>query len=196
MEVKILDSTNPFSVQRVRPGAISFLFPQTMDATALVWRLAQQRWWGQIVGGHGSGKSTLLSVLESKLESEGRQIVRFTLQRGVRRLDYSDGIWTESTQVIIDGFEQLSRWNRYRIRMLCRARKCGLLVTSHRSIGLPELYHTHVTLSCAQKIVERLQLPETSIITGTDVESAFTKHGGNMRETLFSLYDLYELRRS
>ena len=62
-------SKNPFAVDRIRPGAIPFLFSHRDDATDLD-RVDQlvNRWqasghFGQIVGAHGRGKSTLAVAL-------------------------------------------------------------------------------------------------------------------------------------
>ena len=60
-------SDNPFSTRRISPGAIPYVLPPGENAYALVDRLRQAGWWGEIVGPHGSGKSTLLATLADAL---------------------------------------------------------------------------------------------------------------------------------
>jgi hypothetical protein len=50
-------------------------------------------------------------------------------------------------------------------------------------------------LPTACRIVERLQQGTAAVIGPADVATAFARRGGNLREVLFDLYDLYEARR-
>ena len=189
---------NPFDVRHTQPGAIQYVFPPDAAANELVDRLANQEWRGQIVGPHGTGKTTLLKTLEPQLRQRGRQITWTTLRAGARRLSrraYRAG-WGPDTLVIVDGFEQLSGPGRWLLRRRCRRLGCGLLVTCHRPMGLPDLFRTHVSLDCAQSIVQGLVTPDCMWITPADVSQALARHQGNARETLFALYDLYEQRQS
>jgi hypothetical protein len=97
-------------------------------------------------------------------------------------------------QLVVDGYEQLSWWTRRRIESLCRRCSAGLLVTAHQPVGLPVLLTTEPSLALAQRIVKRL-LPEgDSTVTPGDVEAAYAKCAGNLRETLFALFDIYQTR--
>jgi len=190
---------NPFSTRHVRPGAIPFHFPPGINAAALVARLREFNWRGAIVGPHGSGKSTLLAAMLPELERAGRRAVSVSLHDGERRLppEFAAAIESgdENTLAIVDGYEQLSRWSRRRLDRLC-ANRGGLLVTSHEPVGFPLLLRTAVDLNIAQQIVgELLTCEQTqSVIGADDVRRAFAAHQGNLRETLFSLYDLFERR--
>ena len=97
--------------------------------------------------------------------------------------------------LIIDGYEQLSHWQRFRVRRFCRRRGLGLLVTAHTAVGLPELWQTASDLELARQIVEQLQREYPSRVTSEDVAERFARREGDMREMLFDLYDLYEQRR-
>ncbi len=188
---------NPFSTRYVRPGAAKFLFPPGEDAGTLVERLERSAWRGQIVGPHGSGKSSLVAALLTELKSRGRRPLLIALHDGERHLPIQTGqlSWREpNTIVIVDGYEQLSWWSRCRLRWLCQGRGWGLLATAHRSVGLPLLAHTSASTELAQQIVEQL-LPADSLIGRIDIAQRFAAHGGNLREMLFDLYDLYESRR-
>jgi energy-coupling factor transporter ATP-binding protein EcfA2 len=190
--------SNPFSTRWTRPGALPYLFPRGADARTLVDRLRASGWRGQITGPHGSGKSTLVAALNPALRAAGRHVVQITLRDSQRRLSFDlanlPGL-DETSIIVVDGYEQLSGWSRLQLCRLCTRRGWGLLVTSHVDVGLPEVFQTKVTCDIARQIVERLQQPENVVITDGDVAAALARHGGNMREALFTLYDLYELCR-
>jgi hypothetical protein len=189
---------NPFSTRYVRPGAIAFRFPPDCGIGLLVDRLRSNDWWGQIVGPHGSGKSSLLAALTPALSDSGRRVVRLTLHDGQRRLGAAwhrcETLDTES-QVVVDGYEQLSAWSKRGLKRHCRRRGAGLLVTSHDDVGLPLLFTANPDLEMAQRVVAGLLLPGDRTIDCNDVVRAWQARGGNLREALFDLYRLYEERR-
>ncbi len=179
---------NPFASRFVRPGAMPFLFPSGIDATRLVERLAAAGWRGAIVGPHGSGKSTLLAALMPHLHAAGRRVLRVTLHDNQRRLP--SATWTDPRDcdiLVIDGYEQLGLWERWRVLR----QKTGLLVTSHRSVALPELWRTAVTVDVAMRVVERLAEGQAP----GDLADCLSRRRGNLREVLFDLYDDHERRR-
>ncbi len=205
-----LPEQNPFSATRVRPGAVPFQFAAGQTAAALADRLRQHAWRGQIIGPHGSGKSALLATLLPAIEragfsggqglsgGQGRRTRLIELHDGQRRLPIDLGKSPEldsSMVLIVDGYEQLGRFSRFRLKRFCRRRGPGLLVTAHAPVGLPDLFHTAVDLPLAQRIVERLGRGLPRRVTAEDVAERFSRHGGNLRELLFDLYDLYEQRR-
>ncbi len=186
---------NPFSTSMVRPGALTYRFPDGVSAAGLVRTLARHGWWGEIVGPHGSGKSTLLCQLSRHVRESGRAVEHVTLHRGQRRLPFNRGqmsCWNEKTQVIVDGYEQLWLPARLRLHSQCRRRSAGLLVATHRSAGLPALWTTRVTPAVASRLVRGLDA--ASLIRRSDVDAALRRHNGNLREVFFELYDLYERR--
>ena len=198
MNAPTTTSGNPFSTRRVRPGAIAYLFPPGENAASMVARLSKQAWRGQIVGPHGSGKSTLLKSLLDEIRLAGRQPMVITLRDGAHRLPPGSVNFDRinaSTLLIIDGYEQLHWWNRWRIARACRRRGCGLLVTAHQCVGFPRLMTVNADLQVAQRIVADLLRHVTCRITQHDVAEAFNRSRGNVRETLFDLYDLYERQR-
>lgn len=208
--------SNPFVSRRVRPGAIPYLFPTMGDVDGLISDLRAKQWIGQIVGPHGSGKSTLIESLVVSLRRGGRNVVRYGYtnmscnKQGVGTLamfarDRTDStffsrgdgvVWDRDTQVIVDGFERLSLYQRLEVYVHCLYQGAGLLVTSHRrTFALPVLYRTQGDLAIAWKIVEYLAADYAmNPISYQDVSQSFQDHRGNMRELFFSLYDLYETR--
>lgn len=193
-----MSEPNPFSTRRVRPGAIAYCFPVGLDAETLLARLRENGWRGQIVGPHGSGKSALLATLIPAIERSGRQVVHVELHDGQRRLPLAPA-WTSgldaSTVLAIDGFEQLRQTGRFRVKRFTARRGIGLLVVAHAPVGLPPLWTTSTNGELARRIVGRLLDGVEPRISPEDVDAAFSRHKGNLRETLFALYDLYESRR-
>ena len=192
-------SENPFCTTRVRPGAIPFIFPEGQDAEKLVRRLQRNGWWGEIVGAHGAGKSALLATLIPSITNAGRHAVLVELHDGQRRLprDFDrDCRHQAATVIVVDGYEQLSRWRRWLLVRYCRRRGWGLLVTAHAHVGLPDLCQIAATPDLAAKIVEQLMHGRASPFAASEPAECLARHDGNLREALFDLYDLYEQRRS
>jgi len=199
--------SNPFATRFIRPGAIDYLFPAGQSIDSLLTTLRGNHWWGEIVGPHGSGKSTLVAALLPALKAAGREVARFILtpDDGDRPeclaplcayATLADQPLGPSSQLILDGYEQISWWWRRRIQVLCRKRGAGLLVTTHQPLDLPPLIQTQPTDQLAQQVVRRLLPPGDTTITPADVTAAFDKTDGNLRETLFALFDVYQSRRA
>ena len=195
---------NPFSAARFAPDRMEFLFAPGQSAAGLLERLRAADWRGEIVGPHGSGKSTLLATLLAAARLAGQPCLAVTLRYGQRRLpcDFLGAARCMAAQkdrvpavplLAVDGYEQLGRWHRFLLGRLCR-RRLGLVVTSHHPVGLPALCHTAVDPALAWRVVERLQAGSPPLVDGADVAERLAAHGGNLRETLFDLYDLFARR--
>ncbi len=190
-------SENPFSARHVRPGALAYRFQPGQSVSALIERLRNNGWQGQIVGPHGSGKSALVASLIPAIQRTGRQTALIELHDAQRRLpvDLDRADLADGTVLIVDGYEQLGLWSRRRLRRFCRKRGLGLVVTAHRSAGFPDLLRTTSSLALARQIVQQLLGRRACPITPEEVQQRFIWHEGNLREMLFELYDLYEQRR-
>lgn len=189
-------SSNPFSTRFIRPGAIDYLFPAGVTAESLVDRLAEHKWQAAIVGPHGCGKSTLLVALASELVKRGRKVVAAVMhqgEHGLPRAFHDWRTWTSTTQVIVDGYEQLSWWSRSTLAWRIRDRGAGLLVTSHEPTSLPELIRVHPLIENARLVVRQL-VADPQMISDDEIAQAFRSTEGDIREMLFKLYDLYEKR--
>jgi hypothetical protein len=164
----------------------------------LVERLRRQAWWGQVVGPHGSGKSTLLAALLPELQRQGQTTRAVRLSQEQRRLpgDFWDSVEVQSRQLlIIDGFEQMGFLLRRRLKALCRRQGHGLVITSHRGLGLPGLYRTGVTAALACRVLEALlSEDQRRALEPLDISGALRAHRGNLREVFFELYDMFEER--
>ncbi len=188
---------NPFATRFIKPDAAEYLFPPEFSAQSLLAKLAENQHWGEIVAPHGSGKSTLLATLTKHLKESGRNVDRYTLTSdkdapGWTRKEIQT--WSVNTQVIVDGYEQLSWWNAMRLQRLVKQAQAGLLVTAHQRGSFPLLVDLTPNLSMAQTIVKHLLHADHSIITPADVTQAYESNKGNLREMLFRLYDIFEVR--
>jgi hypothetical protein len=189
---------NPFCTRRIRPGAVEYFFQPGVSIEDLVDRLSVNHWRGQIVGPHGSGKSTLLAHVIHAIERAGRQVVLFELHDGQRRMPSH---WQRKIElsassapaiIVVDGYEQLSFWSRFRLKWHCNRRHFGLLVTSHISVNLPDIFRTATSLETAQQVVQQLLQKKRMTISAEIIAELFARHDGNIREMLFDLYDLFE----
>jgi ABC-type glutathione transport system ATPase component len=163
----------------------------------LVERLRSDGWRGQIIGPHGSGKSTLLAMLLPLLSDAGRDPLLITLHDGERSLAAHRATLAKAgrrTIVIVDGYEQLAPWNKCRLRRQCHRQEHGLIVTAHKSVGLPLLADTAIDATIAARVFQLL-VPDETLVTRDDLLNAYAAHPGDLRETFFDLYDLYEMRR-
>jgi hypothetical protein len=190
----MVSKSNPFSTRFIRPGAIPYIFPEGESAAWLVERLAANSWRGQIVGPHGTGKSTLLAALVEEMIERGRRPHVVTLHdKGTRILGASAG--DPCTDLVLDGFEQINPLARFLLCRRLRRTGCGLLVTAHRSMGLPTLFRTKVELRTALQVVEFLaRQAHADSIDRARIERHLRQRDGNLREALFDLYDDWERR--
>lgn len=184
-------SSNPFATRFIRPGAIPFLFLDGDSAEAIVERLKSNNWRGQIIGEHGSGKSTLVAALVPLIEAAGRRAVMIKIGPGERRIvGLQTPSLSPSTQLIIDGYEQLSWWSRLTVRYLIWRTGAGFLVTAHADVGLPAVYQTKATEEVAAVVVEKLAAAQGISVSRNEIANAYRAAAGNIRETLFNLFDL------
>jgi hypothetical protein len=193
--------SNPFSTRFVRPGAIPYVFSEGVTVDSLVQQLKGNNWRGAIVGPHGSGKSTLLETLIPAIEQAGRSVRKIALHDGERRLPADFGFSGSSQPpgvIVVDGYEQLGWWGRRKLNVALQRSGWGLLATVHSSpanSGLPELYRVEPNLEVFQLVVERLLASPHKSIRTDDITAAYQAHPQNLREALFSLYDLIEQQR-
>ncbi len=163
---------------------------------------------GTIIGPHGSGKSTLVASLVSKLPSivpnSKIHSLRFSTDKSAAKsLNISVKEWTPHSIAILDGYEQLRFWTRLRVEKIARARSISILATAHRPVhGFETLWETSVTESSSQWVVEQLllqsELPNgaNELLQSEAWSRSRSKHGQNLRESLFDMYDWWQSSQS
>jgi hypothetical protein len=201
---------NPFSTRFIRPGAVEFRYSDDVNRESLLDAFARHGRWGQILGCHGSGKSTLLHSLRPELERIARvrwiqvepidEERRWTAGRfkADRRVSIpSSSVTSERSICVIDGFDRLGWWSRRRLIGESRRSYSGLLITTHRDLGLPTLYRPGLSESEFHELVRQLLGGSVLSIAPREIREVFRRHAPNVREALFALYDRYEdCRRS
>ena len=181
---------NPFAVQRVL--AIRYRLSGTTWEELLA-RLESLRFRAALVGPHGHGKTTLLEDLGARLAERGFRVRTVTLHEGDRRLDATRRKilfhnLTPSDVLLLDGAEQLGRLSWLEVRTRTRATG-GLILTSHRPGLLPTLHECRTTPGLLAEIVG--ELAGEGMETGDLFAQLFSRHGGNVRDALRELYDLW-----
>ena len=163
---------------------------------------------GTIIGPHGSGKSTLVASLVSKLPSivpnSKIHTLRFSTDKSAAKsLNISVKEWTPHSIAILDGYEQLRFWSRLRVAWIARARSISIMATAHRPVrGFETLWETSVTESSSQWVVEQLllqsELPNgaNELLQSEAWSRSRSKHGQNLRESLFDMYDWWQSSQS
>jgi hypothetical protein len=182
---------NPFAVQKVLRIRYRLSEPAW---EVLLGRLAMLRYRAAIVGPHGRGKTTLLEDLAPRLEARGFRIRSVTLHTGDRRLTREQkrdllSHLTPQDLICIDGAEQLGRisW----LALVARSQGAGgLLITSHLPGLLPTLLDCETSPELLASIVRDLVGPEAD---GVQIGELFARHGGNVRDALREMYDVWAL---
>ncbi len=186
---------NPFSTRFVRPGAMPYRLVPAYDLTRLILRFEAIGRTGQIVGPHGSGKSTLLADLVRLWEEHGERIVVIELHDGQRQLPIrlTEFCGKEPpTLIAVDGYEQLCSRAQRKLGHFSRRHGIGVVVTTHRSMGIPDLVRCSPSLALVEQLVGDLLTDEADRISSDAIRLAFHRHDGNVREVLFEMYDLRE----
>ena len=188
---------NPFATRHTQPGCLPPLDAdgRPLDLALLANRLRGLGHRGAIVGPHGSGKTNLLVHLAHLLAETVGCVGPLRARSGRDAAGIMRVILRSPSGTIacIDSWEQLGWPGRLAVRAAAAWRRSGLLVTSHHATELPTLVECQTSHSLLARLVERL--PDTSGIPVADIDAAFARHGGNIRDSLGDLYDLFEARR-
>lgn len=167
-------------------------------------KFARSGYRAQVVGPHGSGKSTMTESFARYLNLTGIGVMKSMIHAGTRdipaqlRADLETRPADTARRVVIfDGYEQLSSLNRLRLRRLCAASGCGLLVTTHKPqwfVG-NVLYRTAPSDETIEKIVSYL-LDDSQRYPGTAILRELRhRHKNNVRAILDGLYDWWAASR-
>ena len=187
---------NPFSTRFTRPGRLTPLgaLGRPLDVAALVAALHAGGGSGAIVGPHGTGKTTLLLTLADRLDAAGSLagLLRLRSPGDAAVMWRAISRARRGTTLCVDGWECLRPWGRI-VSVLAWWRGCRLVVTSHREPGMPILVRAKGTLPILAALVT--QVPDHGgLIEDADIADAHRRHGGNLRESLYDLYDRFQGR--
>lgn len=187
---------NPFATRHTRPGRLAPRDSAGMplDLGALVSRVRDMRV-AAIEGPHGAGKTTLLVTLAGLLADAGLHAGTLrarawrdgpTVLRAVRRA-------APATILCVDSWETLGRPWAGLVRVVAASRGIGLLVTSHAATGLPTLVRCATSAELLRRLVAELP-GHAGLIDAADVDQAYARRRGDIREALYDLYDRFERR--
>lgn len=190
----VVRQSNPFCTKYVRPGKIPFRFCGDTVLDDLLEQVGCHDEL-QIVGPHGSGKSTLVSDLVDGLQERGYNVELHVLRDSQRALSRKSGCAT-SQVIVVDGYEQLSWFSRWKLRKQRKRLAAKLIVTTHRDIGFETLYSTRVSRDLFHELVGKLLGVQTKQTLEAAIEAAYQKHAPNVREMLFELYDSFDASRT
>ncbi len=185
---------NPFSTDRLLRVRYRL---EGADWAGLMGRLAGLGYRAAIVGPKGSGKTTLLEDLVPRLAGLGFRPRLLRLDEEHRRLapgferEFCRGLGRRDI-VLLDGAEQMNwwRWGRFRRRS---GRGAGLIITCHSAGRLPTLMECRATPELLDRLLGELVGAPTPDLR-EEGQRLFEACGGNIREVLRGLYDVYAER--
>lgn len=191
---------NPFSTRYHTTGSLPYLDgDKILAAEDLYDTMIARNLPAQIVGPRGTGKSTLMRTLARIARQHALKLIQ--LSEDKRRLPsawwYLGDTDTSIQWVFVDGAEQLYRRRFAWLRRTCQKRSLGLLITTHRQLGLSTLRENIVDEKTSHSIVTEVlaRCPQApTLVRPDEAPGALLACGGDMREALFHIYDLYESR--
>lgn len=209
--------TNPFTSSRIQPGAQPFLFPGDETPESLLECSTGAGSCYLIVGEHGTGKSTLLQMLYQcflqQLPADGKDLGRSLAvvphmlwlrpaEKPNRTLLKSLPNWKAGDRVFIDGLEQLSPPVRWIVRWWVRFTKSICIATSHRLYsGYSLLWSTQMNSEVECQVIKAFlaNSPAETVKRLMQSEAwriSRAKHQSNLRESLFDMYDWWQVDSS
>jgi energy-coupling factor transporter ATP-binding protein EcfA2 len=193
-------ASNPFSTKYFEPGAIAYHFFGAETAQAMLERCQEQPGCYAIVGPHGSGKSTLLNSLARADKSSMQNFTMCLRNDGQSQSLFRShlGAWPNSATVFVDGLEQLSWWDRWRLKRTIRRKGCTLIGTCHSDLpGFQVLWRTKIDEQTERWVLSQLLQDQPELALGSALASPAWQqsrkhHQQNLRESLFDMYDWWQ----
>lgn len=185
---------NPFATRFTRPGMLPPLDEDGVDVD--VDRLLAQVAPGRVVavmGPHGHGKSTLVAALVAAARAAGWGATAVCIRSPLDtwRPIAAALVAPRGTFLACDGWERAAPGMAAAIGLVAVARGLRVVVTVHRRGSLPILARCETSPRLLRELVARLP-DHAGLITPEDVDGAFLRHGGDLREAFYDLYDRFE----
>lgn len=192
---RVTPAHNPYCAHGFAPGRVPWGAQSGVVLDDVVTQLTRRVGAWQILGPHGSGKTTLLAHLARVALARGCSVERW---RGTRRLDtpvHAGGRALSASLVLLDEAEQIPWLRRAGLRLWCTLRRRTLVMTTHSDLGVDVLCTLAVTAPVLDHVLAALWSAQGVVPTRVDSALLLRRHGGNVREILFELYDEHERAR-
>lgn len=191
---------NPFCTRSIRPGRIPPFdgSGRVIDSAGLLAALEACGGSAAFVGPHGSGKTTLLCHVAAALEARGCRVERVRISDARVFMSVVAAVLRQAGGgiVCIDSWERLGRPWADLVRWCAIALGTRLVVTAHHPGPLPTLWTCRTSAVLLAAIVARLphEAGPVWLDRQQQIEDAFQRSAGDIREALFMLYDRFEER--
>lgn len=185
---------NPFATRFTRPGLIPPLDTDggPLDLLPLLGRLTGGCL--AVVGPHGSGKTTLVRALLAAAGGMHRHTRYVQIRSPADVVAAVAAVAATPGGVVgLDGWERLPPGSGLVVAAVAACRGGSVVVTMHADGTLPVLARCTPTARVLAAVVRRLP-GHAGFIGSADVDSAFERNHGNIRDALGDLYDRFEER--
>ncbi len=181
---------NPFSVDRVSRVRFRFSSGDLEEFLQILEKMGNR---GALVGGRGFGKTTLLEDLVEPLVERNFKVLflQVTSENAVISMKTWKNLAIVGSKdfILLDGAEQLNYFEWYLFRFLTRSAG-GIVITSHVPGLLPTLKFCRTSPELLENIVADLIGPISPEMKSA-IPVIFWRRGGNIREALMDLYDIF-----
>lgn len=185
---------NPFATRHTRPGMLPPLDDrgEPIDPARLLAGVGPGRVVA-VMGPHGHGKSTLVAAVAVAARAAGWAVREVRVRSPLEswRPVAAAIAAARGTFLACDGWERAFPGTATAVRIIAAARGLRVVVTVHRRGSLPILARCDTSPRLLAQLVARLP-DHAGLISAHDVDDAYRRHEGNLREALYDLYDRFE----